>query len=63
MSNMSLQLASGLVRTSARRDAADLAPVTVSTCGSLTTSALPFRVKLIRTAANLCLWEEQIGLL
>jgi len=63
MSNMSLQLALGLVRTSAQKDVADLAPVTVSTCGSLTTSALPFRVKPILTAANPCLWEEQIGLL
>lgn len=63
MWSMSLPLAWGLARKTALRDVADLAPVTVSTCGSLTTSVLLFRVMPIPTAANPYHWEERLGLL
>ena len=63
MWSMSLPLVWGLARKTALRDVADLAPVTVSTCGSLTTSVLLFRVMPIPTAANPYHWEEHLGLL
>ena len=63
MWSMSLPLAWGLARKTALKDAVDLAPVTVSTCGSLMTSVLLFHVMPIPTAANPYHWEERLGLL